>query len=174
MPKAVGEIQMLKGFFTSARTIRMQPAAELERRLGFRFGRLSQGYWLMFLTKLPTVEQFEYRGMTHMSGGIFQGHKPEHRNDPNAEQLLQAQGVSLGGNANQSKGAKHATLQDTFTLHGHMRLAKVRPIAAPVGDPNVPDYPPGSGFPQWELTVSLPWVAAAFVGPGKTYEGVYQ
>ena len=174
LPRAVGETQPLAGFFTQARYLRMQTAAELERRLGYRAGRLRDGYWLMFLLQMPTVQQFEYRGYSQMSGGIAQGHRPEHANDPNAENLLKAGGYNLTGTATQKEGMKHRTLRDTFTLSGHLRLAKLRPVARAHGDPDVADYPPGSGIPQWELVAPLPFVAAAFVAPGGAYDGMYQ
>ena len=172
-PAAPGEVQQLEGFFTQALYLRKQPAQEVERRLGYRTGRLHQGYWLMFLTRLPTVDEFEYRGYSQMSDGIPQGHIPGNERNPNAEQSLRAGGYNLTGNATQSEGMKQKTLRQTFTLHGAHRLAKVRPVARAHNDPGIPDYPPGSGIPQWTLTKPLPWLAAAFIGPGEMYEGMY-
>ena len=127
----------------------------------------------MFLLEKPTVDQFEYRGYSHMSGGIPQGHLPANRGNPTAEQRLHGAGVNLTGRSFESKGLKQKTIEQTFKLAGADRLAKVRPVARAHGDPDVPDYPPGPGIPQWTLTTPLRWVAAAFVAPGNTYEGHY-
>lgn len=68
---------------------------------------------------------------------------------------------------------KRTILNDVFRLTGAERLAKVRPVAREHGDPTIPDYPPGLGIPQWTLTTPLRWVAAAFMAPGKVYDGNY-
>lgn len=165
-PKVVGESQKLDGFFTKARYLRGVPSAEIERRLGYRAGRLRDGYWLMFLTRKPAPAEFEFRAYSHMSGGIEQGHKPENAGNPTAEDRLRQGGYDLAR-------LKDRIIRETFQLAGPDRLAKVRPIAREHGEEGVPDYPQGSGVPQWTLTVALPWVAAAFVGPGGTYTGMY-
>lgn len=38
-----------------------------------------------------------------------------------------------------------------------------------------PEYPPGSGVPQWQLleNKALDWKVAAFIGPGQVYDGMY-
>ena len=166
LPRTVGETQNLQGDFSKALYYRMQPAAEVERRIGYRAGRLRDGWWLMFLTVMPSVNQFEFRGYSQLSGGIVQGHLQQNRHGPTSEDRLRADGYDL-------PRLKNATIRDVFRLAGPERLAKVRPVARAHGDPDVPDYPPGSGIPQWTLTVPLAWVAAAFVGPGEQYSGNY-
>jgi hypothetical protein len=173
LPSRVGEMQRLKGDFSKALYYRGQPAAEIERRIGYRSGRLREGWWLMFLTVMPTADQFEYRGMSQMSGGIEAGHLPQNRSGPTAEDRLRSGGFNLSGSAQQTIGLKQKTIETVFRLIGAERLAKVRPVAQAHGDPDSPDYPPGSGIPQWTLTEPLVWVAAAFVAPGQTYQGNY-
>lgn len=151
----------------------MKPAAEIERLIGYRAGRLRDGWWLMFLTELPTIDQFEYRGHSHMSGGRIQGHLPQNANSPTAEQRLENEGMNLTGTSYQKKGMKQKTIEDQFTLAGSKRLAKVRPVADAARDPLIPDYPPGTGIPQWTLVVPLRWKAAAFIAPGTMYQGNY-
>jgi hypothetical protein len=166
LPTHVGEFQRLEGDFSKALYYRGQPANEVERRIGYRAGRLRNGWWLMFLTVLPAVDQFEYRGYSQMSRGIEQGHLPQNRWAPTAEDRL-------GRAGNDLKAMKQKTLAEMFRLSGHERLAKVRPVAREHGDPDVADYPPGTGIPQWTLTKPLVWVAAAYIGPGQTYLGNY-
>lgn len=173
LPKAVGEHQQLKGDFSKALYYRMKPAREVERLIGYREGRLRDGWWLMFLTVMPTEHQFEYRGYSQLSGGIVEGHLEQNKGNPNAEQMLLAQGANLTGASYQKTGLKQKTIRDVFRLSGAERLAKVRPVAREHGDPDIPDYPAGAGIPQWTLTQPLRWVAAAYVAPGKMYDGNY-
>lgn len=174
LPTRVGEVQTLKGDFSKALYYRCQPAAEVERRIGYRAGRLRDGWWLMFLTEMPAPDQYEFRGYSQMSGGIIQGHLPQNRNGKTAEDRLREGGYNLDGNPAQSKGLKEKVIADVFRLSGPNRLAKVRPVAREHGDPDIPDYPQGSGIPQWTLVRPLRWIAAAFVAPGQQYEGMYQ
>lgn len=174
LPAAVGDRKFYKGYITEARFLRMQSAAEVELRVGYRAGRLRDGYWLVFLIAMPRPADFEYRGYSQMSGGIARGHLPQHANDPNAEQRLIAKGANLTGTSYQRMGMKQKTIRDTFALSGARRLAKILPIAEARNDPGVPAYPPGTGIPQWELMRKMPFVAAAFVGPGERYEGMYK
>ena len=184
LPEKVGEHQDRKGYFSRACYYRMQPAREIEKRMGFREGRFGGGWWLMFLTVMPAVHEFEFRGYTHWSDGIPEGHRPEHANDPNAEMRVRQRDAEIRRLGEMFdipwmkdgyKGNKRHMVQDVFSLMGSERLAKAVPVAPDtVGDPDDPVYPPGTGFPQWMLTVPLPFVAAAFVGPGEVYEGNYE
>jgi hypothetical protein len=173
LPRAVGETQRLKGDFSKALYYRMQSSAEVERRIGYRVGRLRDGWWLMFLTVMPNVDDFQYRGYSQMSGGRIQGHLPQNQYAPTAEQRLQRGGFNLTGTNYQAEGLKQKTIREVFRVSGPDRLAKVRPVAREHGDRDIPDYPPGSGIPQWTLTRELVWVAAAFIAPGQMYKGNY-
>ncbi len=173
MPKREGEIQHRSGYFTKGLYLRSQPEAEVERRIGYRPGRLRQGWWLMFLIEMPTVDQFEYRGYSHLSDGKIEGHLPQNRHAPTTEDRLRASGANLTGTPYQVRGLKQNTIAGVFRLAGPERIAKVLPVAPAQGDPNIPDYPPGNGFPQFALTQPLRWVAAAFVSPGQAYLGAY-
>lgn len=151
----------MDGFFTHARYLRSQPAEEIERRLGYRKGRLASGWWLLFLQQMPAPDQFEYRGYSQMSGGRAQGHLDP--GNPTAEETLLRSGVKVFS-------LKSRTLKDTFFLSGPGRLAKIVPIAGAFG---ALDYPPGSGIPQFELTVPLTFRVVAEIAPGATYVGDY-
>ncbi|MBC8129737.1 MAG: hypothetical protein H7Y08_05390 [Rhizobiaceae bacterium] len=160
-PLSVGQTVSMAGFFTHALYLRSQAGEEIERRLGYRKGRLSSGWWLLFLQQMPAPDQFEYRGYSQMSGGRAQGHV---RSDtPTAEESLLRSGVKVFS-------LKSRTLKETFFLSGPGRLAKVVPVAEAFGEL---DYPPGSGIPQFELTAPLPFRVVAHVGPGETYLGDY-
>lgn len=159
----VGEEQRMKGFFTKALYLRGRTATEVERRLGYRAGRLAEGWWLCFLLEMPVAAEFEVRGYSQMSGGVAQGHLPTPPDPRNAEQRLKGGGHDLSR-------IKAGLIADTFKLRGPDRLAKVIPARAAFGDM---DYPPGSGIPQWTLIREKRFRVAAFVEPGKTYQGNY-
>ena len=161
----VGDIVLKRGFFTKALSLRMQPSTEVERRLGYRSGRLAEGWWLLFMLDLPGVDDFEVRGYTHLSGGVTQGHLPRPPDSRTAEQRLRDGGFDL-------TRIKQNLIRDVFTLAGPNRLAKAIPVRGEFG---ADDYPPGSGIAQWTL---LPghekrFKVAAFIGPGQVYSGMY-
>jgi len=144
-PLTLGTTHVAKGFVTKAMYLRSQPGAELERRLGFAPGRLSRGWWLLFLEDMPTAADFEFRGYTQMPGGIPMGHV--NPTGLNAEQRLRQDGYDVSR-------LKAMRIVDTLRIAGPERLAKVIPIDPPGGPSSMPiPYPPGSGFPQWELGV---------------------
>lgn len=159
----VGGTANLRGFFTKALYVRNQPSREIEKRLGYRAGRLDEGWWLCFLLQMPKGDDFEVRGYSQMSGGVAQGHLASPPDPRNAEQKLAADGVDM-------VKVKGNLLRDVFRLSGPERLAKVIPARGEFGEN---DYPPGSGIPQWTLTKPLQFKVAAFMGPREDYQGNY-
>ena len=156
----VGQRVRAKGFITKAQFLRMQTSGELERRLGFNTGRLSDGWWLLFLAEKPGPDDFEFRGYTHMSGGVEQGHLPRPPDPRNAEQRLKDDGYDVAR-------MKQQILRDVFKLQGAERLAKVVPVRGPG------HYPQGPGIPQWELVREKWFVVADRIAPGAKYTGNY-
>lgn len=161
----VGGNANLGGYFTKALYLRNQPSREVENRLGYRAGRLDEGWHLCFLLQMPKSDDFEVRGYSQMSDGVAQGHLASPPDPRNAEQKLDADGFDLAK-------IKANLIANTFRLSGPERLAKVIPARGGFGEN---DYPPGSGIPQWTLRkgVRLQFMVAAFVGPGEEYLGFY-
>ena len=159
----VGRSIYKAGFFTKALYLRNQPSREVENRLGYRAGRLDEGWWLCFLQVMPRGDQFEVRGYSQMSGGVAQGHLKSPPDPRNAEQTLKADRFDL-------VKIKAGLIANTFKLSGPERLAKVIPARGEFGKD---DYPQGTGIPQWTLTERLEFMVAAFVGPGEDYQGFY-
>lgn len=153
------------GYITKALYLRMQSPREVERRLGFRTGRLDQGYWLLFLEQRLVPSDFEFRGYTQMSGGVSQGHEDSPPDPRNAEQRLRDDGYDL-------LAMKERIVRDVFKYSGAERLAKVIPRARAFGDK---DYPQGDGIPQWEITRTggVRFRVAAALGPNEVYRGNY-
>lgn len=158
-----GETPWCDGFFTKAFWLRMQTSAELERRLGYRTGRMNDGWYLLFLLQMPTPDQFEFRGYSYLSGGVAQGHLANPPDRRNVEQQMRDEGKNL-------PQIKQRIIQDVFRLDGPERLAKVIPKRDPFG---ADDYPAGSGIAQWKLTTPLPFKVVDFFAPGQTYTGFY-
>ncbi len=163
---AIGQVAHRMGFFGKAAVLRMQPADELERRLGYRPGRLAKGWWLLFMARLPQWYEFEVAGYSHLSGGVVQGHLPAPPDRRPVDKVLRDQGADV-------VRIKKQLAKETFTLQGPNRLAKVVPLAGEMPLSTFPEYPQGSGVPQWRLIVPVPFRVAALVGPGEVYRGMY-
>lgn len=160
----VGAEISLRGYVTKAHWLRSKSPGEVEALVGYREGRLRDGWTLLFLLQLPSAAEFEFRGHSYMSGGIIRGHLAGASSRPNAEQRLIADGIDIAR-------LKAGIIQNVFRTSGSNRLAKVIPIADPHGQN---DYPVGRGVEQWELVRALPFKVAARMGPGETYSGLYE
>jgi hypothetical protein len=163
VPLTVDAVVPMTGFMTKAIFLRGQSAAELELRLGYAPARLSGGYWLLFLEKMPTPADFEFMGYSQMAGGVPLGHLHP-AGGLTAEQSLGTQGFDM-------TRLKDRVIRETFRLAGPHRLAKVLPLDPAAGP--MP-YPPGSGIPQWKIIgAGLPFRVVQRIGPGEVYSGDY-
>lgn len=156
----VGDVASFNGFVTRASVLRGKTGDQIERALGFEAGRLRDGWRLLFFLQLPTPDQFQFRGYTQMSGGIPRGHLASTLDRRTAEQRL-------ADNVDDIVEVKRRIIRDVFRLSGPDRLAKVWPTSQGTY------YPPGAGFPQWELMTYLPFRVAAIVSGVGMYLGDY-
>jgi len=69
MPFAVGDFVREKGFITRLIGVINRPASYLEGALGFRAGRLKQGWMLLALKEAVAPEEFAFAGYSQSSGG---------------------------------------------------------------------------------------------------------
>jgi len=164
----VGQETRATGYVLRLDAIRGQPPAELERRLGYRVGRLAQGWRLLFLLERPAPEQVELRGYTHWSDGAPSGHLlPEAaRAGRRAEDLLQSQ---HGFSAQDLLKTKRGIIDRYFLLQGPSRIVKVLPV---ITHSDAETYPPGTGIQQWRLAEPpLRFRVKALVPPGQAYTG---
>jgi hypothetical protein len=131
-----------------------------EASLGYRRGRLSQGYWILLLTSLPRPDQFEFAGTTLRSGGKYglpQGDKEAEAARPRVhDKIVQERGE-----------AGYEQLQRTIlaatSVAGETRLVKIIPDI-PHSDemPASLQYPMGGGGLQWRLKKpGIPMLVAA-------------
>jgi hypothetical protein len=135
------------GYVTQHHFLRGQDARELERRVGYGAGRLKDGFYLLFLNRVPKPDEFELKGYSHLPGG-----KPVGATD-DAEAHLKAGHFDI-------EKLKLLLIKSKFTVSGSDRLAKILPFA------DGSSYPPGSGIPQWRLTKKLPCIVAAVIEAG--------
>ncbi|MBK8566756.1 MAG: hypothetical protein IPN76_26345 [Saprospiraceae bacterium] len=146
--------QRLSGFFTQQKFIVGQTLPELERRLGYRSGRLAQGAYVYRAEQLPTANDFELYGYSQVSGDK----------------------LNTGGQYDRSKanklwpGSKDIELNKLksiamsgWQLSGPDSLVKVMPVT-PHSENET--YPPGSGVPQWRVTNAVQCRLVVFIkGP---------
>lgn len=161
----VGDTIDMRGYFLQLHYIKGQSPAELERRIGFRLGRLSQGWFLFFMTRLPTPDDYEMHGYTHFSGGMVQGHLAHVSPPPIQEQRLV---LEQGWSGADVRRFKEKQIVRQFSIAGPQRLAKVIPV---VDHSAAETYPPGSGIPQWKAVRPLPFLVKSALGPGEAYTG---
>lgn len=138
-----------KGCFTQDKYLAGRSLREIEKRIGFREGRLSSGGYIVALTQLPIRGQFRCAGYTNVSLHNFEMPKDL---DP---KILE----------------KNAS--EVWELTGPNRLVKVIPTIPhnPGLDPDE-QYPHGDGIPQWDVLVKLPCFEA---GKLSGYpEGIYR
>lgn len=136
----ISNLVNLKGFFTTQVYLQGQNLAEIERRVGFDSGRLSQGAWFAAAIQLPGPDDFELAGYSLV---------PAHRT------------VEKYGDINNPKTdwEKEGYLRrkklaiTQWELSGLHRLIKVIPmIGHSLGMSDDYQYPQGSGIPQWKIT----------------------
>lgn len=136
----INEIVFRKGFITQDKYLLGQTLLELEKRLGYRTGRLSKGIWIAVCLKLPEASQFELKGYSQVAG-----HKPMNLQGLETDQLKK---IALS----------------VMKTEGPDRLVKVFPVTDHEnGLSDDVQYPPGSGIPQWQLNTVLPFRVTAFV-----------
>jgi hypothetical protein len=143
------------GYVTQLHYVAGRPAEYLEDLVGYRSGRLEDGWALLHLLQMPASGDFEFRGYSHMSGGVYGGHKADTRDRRTAQEHLADAGHDV-------ERLKAGVIAGTFRIDGRTRLVKIIPNRPPFGSD---DYPLGLGVPQWELLRPLPFVVAQIILP---------
>jgi len=138
-----------KGFFTRQINIQGQTLAEIESRLGFHKGRLSQGAYFLVAKQLPKEGDFKFAGYSQVAS-----HKT----------------IQAYGDINNDKGLERTkpSVMSQWSVSGNNRgqdrLVKVIPVIQhnkEKGDDE--QYPPGSGIQQWQLSNEIEFVVECFV-----------
>jgi len=147
---AVGAPIERAGYFTNRKYLGdLKNGAELERRLGYAPGRMTGGWYVLFMIdRTPSAMEFELGGYTHFSGSRERGHT----NTPgeSAEEWLKTHSVDIL-RIRQSSA-------DRFTISGPERLTKIVPV--------IPDgvywHPDPNPVPQWRLTAPMKFVVDSY------------
>lgn len=121
---------VIQGFFTLEHWLRGQTLEEIADRLGFQRVRLSGGAAVYRLTNLPGVDDFEFAGYTHWSGGHPKTASPT-TIDPAAVRRVTS------------------TTRASWSLTGPSRLVKLVPMTP---HSQGAEYPTGQGVHQWRIT----------------------
>jgi hypothetical protein len=146
----VGETIHPKGCFTQLKYLAGQSLSEIERRLGYRTGRLAQGAYVLQACELPGPNGFNLLAYSLTPGDRF---KTAGSYDPQ-------KASALFGDLDHHKLRQLALAG--WQISGPDSLVKIIPVT-PHSDRET--YPSGSGVPQWEMTVPLRCRVAAFVEP---------
>jgi len=152
----IGDKIEMKGFVTSEKYLLNQTLPEIEKRLGFQEGRLSEGATFLVAERIPQKGEFETRGYSQVAG---------HKHVP-LDKQINTEGHPLEG---YNKDALQTRAQNAMSED---RLIKVVPKKE--HNPNIKDdqqYPPGSGVPQWEVTSKIPFKVESVVEGGGKYVG---
>lgn len=145
-----GEIIYPQGFFTQLKYLAGQNLSEIELRLGFRSGRLANGAYVVQAEELPKIDQFNLTGYSQVSGDRFK-----------TNGLYDATKLNrMSGNADVE--ILKAMVLSKWQTSGPDSLVKVIPV---IRHSDFETYPPGSGVPQWEVTVALRCHVATFIEP---------
>jgi hypothetical protein len=150
----VGETIHRKGCFTQLKYIAGQSLSEIERRLGYRTGRLAQGAYVVQASELPGAHEFNLLAYSQTPGDRF---KTEGSYDPHKAKAMY-------GDLDHNK-LRHL-VRSGWQISGPDSLVKIIPITE---HSNREMYPPGSGVPQWEMTTPLRCRVAAFVEPNQHF-----
>lgn len=143
----LGDKTQRAGFVTRQINIQGQTLEEIENRLGFHKGRLSQGAYFLVAEELPSADGFDFAGYS---------------------QVASQHTASVYGNINKPNdtimAGKKAMSSSQWSLKGSDRIVKVIPVTN--HDNNMSDdtqYPPGSGIQQWKLTKAINFNVECFV-----------
>jgi hypothetical protein len=141
------EILYVSGYITQENFILGRTLGELERVLGFQFGRLRAGAAIARLSRIPAPEEFELAAYSNVAE-----HRFERPADLNLSKLK-------------------ALVIDNWKSETRT-LVKVLPNTPHHPEMNSDQqYPPGLGAPQWKLTSRIPAVVVAILGnyPSQRY-----
>lgn len=154
----VGQAIKAAGYITQYHFVARKTGAQLERLIGYKAGRLGEGWMMLYLTQMPGPMDFKFRGYSQMSGGVSKGHlktKEDLFAAQRDKELKFAQEYDV-------QKLKQAIIKNVFRLSGSKRLVKVIPNKRASGSK---DYPPGAGIPQWELVKKLSFKVGEIIPP---------
>jgi len=158
----VGDTVPLHGDVTPLVWVGPRPRLDVERNLGYRSGRLEQGYWLAVLISRLAPGDFELSGTTLRSGGRLGAPEETTAADNRRKRVRDDIRERYGDAGYQGMKSRLAAMA---ALTGQDRLCKVIPVTAHAADMRPKDqYPMGGGGLQWTIN-KPPHTAEAKSGP---------
>lgn len=169
----------LVGYVTQLICLINKSPAELELSLGFKRGRLSQGWALYVLLSGVGSYDFIYQGRTRNSGGkgfdrdateqlgragMINVHKGETAQAMRVDQMRYSM-YRTSGNESAFDTYMSYECAKLNQRTGPNRIAKCVPLA---GGNVYPDAP-GNGVAQWELVIPKEFLCVAVMNPGQAY-----
>ena len=173
MPLVVANYVREKGFVTRLMGVLNQESDYLERALGFRAGRLAQGWMLLALKKEVLPDEFAFAGYTNSSGGEVVASTPSGaRMRTPIEALSQAASGAADARLGTGHGLAKRNVAETFVLERSNRIIKVVPGMQHMNAISADEqYPAGIGLPQWILLAPKLFVVAALIPPSSCHLG---
>ena len=150
---SLGNTVQVKGFITQEKFIFGRSLSDLESALGFQSSRFSEGIIVSTLKKLPSPNDFVFRGYSQVAGHHY-NEQYNNAKDANANMSLDrpAVGESQYDFNRRIEKIKTRIINEIWSLRQGQRLVKIwtnTPHSNLI--PLDIQYPPGRGVPQWEL-----------------------
>lgn len=152
----VGKTTYQKGCFTLLKQIAGQTLHELEIRLGFRYGRLAQGTYVVQASELPTENQFDLIGYTNVS---IDRMLTDDKYDKN-------KAINIHGNYDHAILKRNIVIP-SWDISGPNSLVKLIPV---IEHSEIETYPSSQNrISQWLVNTEIRCSVIAFVPPGKIF-----
>jgi hypothetical protein len=133
----------IQGFVTYEKCVKGRALDYLEQILGYARGRLHMGVHVFSLLRLPTANEFDFRGYSQVAD-----HHYADQFELNADGSLKYL---------DSAYLKRLLIEKTWQLAGPDSLVKMVPVAQHNNIlSNDEQYPPGLGIPQWKIITPVP------------------
>ena len=154
--REIGKTTYQKGCFTRLKEIAGASLSEIEVRLGFRTGRLSQGAYVVQACELPGVHEFDLIGYTNVPADYFLTDKKYDKKKSDA----------LYGVHDHDKLKKNLVIP-SWETSGLNSLVKIIPV---ISHSDLETYPPSSNrIAQYLVNSPLRCRVAAFVEPHRHF-----
>ncbi len=149
MQLSINNYISVTGFITQEIYLKNKSLRDIERLLGFQWGRLNEGLIVAALVQIPEDSQYELAGYSQVAGHKF--------NDGSLKKL-------------DERKLKEILRKEVFALSGNKRLVKVIPNSPHKSSISADlQYPPGLGIPQWKLTRPVTAKVIAIIEPGRIF-----
>ncbi len=138
----------MTGYFTLFKFLRGQSLTELERRVGYRHGRLSsKGALIYKFFRLPQVSEFEVRGTSIWTEDTWKTEVAPKR----AADLAAVAAYHKNTNVPSFDEVQRRNALESMSLNGSNMVVKLYPVDWQELDETPAGYRVGSGIYQWRL-----------------------